>query len=88
MSETALRALPSLAPPEEPVDELKAVPALRRRLRTYYAARWFVLCDVCFALIAYSITLFLRTDLAEDGLLARVRCQRPAGPCSCCWPSP
>ena len=71
VSETALRALPNVAPPEEPVDELKAVPA--PAAGTYYAARWFVLCDICFALIAYSITLFLRTDLAEDGLLARVR---------------
>jgi exopolysaccharide biosynthesis polyprenyl glycosylphosphotransferase len=72
-SETSLRALPEVVS-ETLVPEARpdAIGRAVSRLSANYAARWFLFCDVCFALIAYLIMLMLRTDLPQGGLVARV----------------
>ncbi len=51
-------------------ERLRHAELLRPRSHNY-AARWFAFCDVCFAFIAYFLVLGLRSDLVEEGLLAR-----------------
>jgi exopolysaccharide biosynthesis polyprenyl glycosylphosphotransferase len=67
-SETSLRALTYVETDDERVPE--ALPVARAAGRAY-AARWFLFCDLVFALIAYLLVLLMRADQVGDGSLAR-----------------